>query len=341
MAFLPTLTLIWALRCEASVLHITEAADEHVRHVLMPACEGVIRVTKLLHHCLKSVLGLPTILLLWSLSEATSSKPPECGCPNLLKLNFINTKGTEPRAAEECPVSIHLTIHRAGQRGRSGWANDLTQCEKLPAFIQRFPPSAYHCSILISESVTLIFKHTAVAFFSPFSTCRLVVSAVICVWEDHGAPGAEQDRSPPEAGCDPQPGQLLQSADSGSESKSSQGPIQFWSSRYKITHLGVFEDWSTFLPGKLNACKSLEDNQRWWHSMLCCHVGIISIFGVLSSPPPPLCSCLLSQLIQDSHSQQALLRGSCSEPSTCHTAGMPNVQCALHVSMGAGVCWVN
>lgn len=46
------------------------------------------------------------------------------------------------------------------------------------------------------------------------------------MWENHGAAGPEQDRPPPTAGGDPQPGQLLQSANSGAEGKGTEGPVQ-------------------------------------------------------------------------------------------------------------------
>ena len=44
--------------------------------------------------------------------------------------------------------------------------------------------------------------------------------------ENHGAAGPEQDRPPPAAGGDPQPGQLLQGADSRAEGQGAKGPVQ-------------------------------------------------------------------------------------------------------------------
>lgn len=43
--------------------------------------------------------------------------------------------------------------------------------------------------------------------------------------EDHGAAGPEQDRPPPAAGGDPEPGQLLQGADPRAEGKGAEGPV--------------------------------------------------------------------------------------------------------------------
>lgn len=63
----------------------------------------------------------------------------------------------------------------------------------------------------------------------------LLLSAVICLREDHGAAGTEQDRPPSEAGGDPQPGQLLQGSYSRAEGQGVEGPVQLWSSGWDDT----------------------------------------------------------------------------------------------------------
>lgn len=43
--------------------------------------------------------------------------------------------------------------------------------------------------------------------------------------EDHGAPRPEQDRPPPAAGGDLEPGQFLQGVDPRAEGQSAEGPV--------------------------------------------------------------------------------------------------------------------
>lgn len=53
----------------------------------------------------------------------------------------------------------------------------------------------------------------------------LCVLIVISMREDHGAPRPEQDRPPPAAGGDLEPGQFLQGVDPRAEGQSAEGPV--------------------------------------------------------------------------------------------------------------------
>lgn len=69
-----------------------------------------------------------------------------------------------------------------------------------------------------------VFKHS-ITYIVTY-TIMSSVSAVICMRENHGAAGPEQDRPSPATGGDPQSGQLLQGANSRAEGKGNEGPVQ-------------------------------------------------------------------------------------------------------------------
>lgn len=155
----------------------------------------------------------------------------------------MDTKTTEPRAAGECPVSTGYEIHLVGKV--SGGKHDGPRCSSpsivLVDFIQGNDPptwcldkydglnTSHFCSLwpeLKLVIITVLLLHVC-KVLTPFSHVVtysdshgfLFVSAVVRMWEDHGAAGPEQDRPSPAAGGHPQPGQLLQGANSRAESK--------------------------------------------------------------------------------------------------------------------------
>lgn len=149
-------------------------------------------------------------------------------------VSFMDTKATGPlsRQIAQSALSVRFIqlVESVGSNMAGWWEFTYTFVSWLRGW--RIPSHPSYFLVDMTRNTTWKWYFLSLCTVHKQWLSHAFITAVVSMWEDHGAAGPKQDWPSPASGGDPQSGQFLQGADSRAEGEGPQRTVQLWSSRY-------------------------------------------------------------------------------------------------------------